>query len=29
MDTNFKLSIGMNDNAGAEQTAYTRVNFDI
>lgn len=29
MDTNFKLSIGMNDNAGAQQNAYTRVNFDI
>lgn len=28
MDCNFKLSVGMDDNAGASETGYTRVNFD-
>jgi hypothetical protein len=28
MDSNFKVSIGMDDNAAANEGDYTRVNFD-
>jgi hypothetical protein len=28
MDTNIKISIGMNEDAAAESTAYTGINFD-